>query len=56
MYCASEQPRRIQFSCVVEALHLQEAVLEAKPSILIRSNCITTFESLGICDALWRTE
>jgi hypothetical protein len=47
---------RIQYSCAVEALHLQEDVLEPEPSILIPSNCITSFECLGTCDELWGTE
>jgi hypothetical protein len=44
---------RLSYSCAVEARHLQEAELDAPPTLLIPNTFITKFECLGICAELW---
>lgn len=44
---------RINFTAAVRAVHIQETLLEAPPTIMISTTEIESFECLGPCSDFW---
>ncbi|MEC4749884.1 hypothetical protein [Methylomicrobium sp. Wu6] len=47
---------RINFTAAVRAVHVQEALLESPPTIMISTTEIESFECLGPCSDFWDEE